>query len=448
MNEAIFKAYDVRGKVGSELNAESCQRIGRAFADWLPLDGPVAVGYDMRPDSKELAEAVAEGLRLQGREVWSIGQVASDMLYFAVGSLEAAGGAMITASHNPGEYNGIKFCREQAKGVGIETGLAEIRDLAVNNDFAPSLEKAPMLEKNVMDAWVQHALNFVNVADWPAYKIAADAGNGMAGAVLPYLVKHLPEHVQVTPMYWELDGTFPNHLANPLDRSTLVALQAKIKDEGLDFGLAFDGDGDRAALLDENGQPMSGTVMTAILAQYFLKKNPGATVLYNAICGRVVKETIADAGGNGVRTKVGHSFIKGDMRTHDAVFAGEHSGHYYFRDNYSADSGLIAALVAIQVLAESGKKLSELIAEFDDVYVSIEETNFEVTDKEGTLARLQAEFQDGTQDDLDGLTVNYADSWFNVRPSNTEPLLRLNAEAKDKAMLDELVAKVTAVIKG
>lgn len=444
MNEHLFKAYDVRGKVGSELNADSCERIGKAFADWLPSEGAVAVGYDMRPDSRQLAAAVIEGLRLQGREVWSIGQVASDMLYFAVGHFELAGGAMITASHNPGEYNGIKFCREQARGVGIETGLAEIRDLALANDFAPSLDKAAVIEKEVMEAWIEHALSFVNVADWPKYRLAVDAGNGMAGAVMPHLVKHLPQQ-SVEALYWELDGTFPNHLANPLDERTLVDLQAKIGEQQLDFGIAFDGDGDRAVLIDETGKPLSGTIMTAILAKYFLEKTPGAHILYNAICGRVVPETIAAGGGEGHRTKVGHSYIKAEMRKHDAVFAGEHSGHYYFRDNFSADSGLIAALVAVQVLAESGKSLSQLVAEFDK-YVSINETNFEVEDKTAVLARLQKDFQDGTQDNLDGLTVNYADSWFNVRASNTEPLLRLNAEATSPAALDELVQRVTAVI--
>ncbi|MGH7196964.1 MAG: phosphomannomutase/phosphoglucomutase [Candidatus Saccharimonadales bacterium] len=445
MNTEIFKAYDVRGKVGSELTAEVCQRIGRALATWLPGEGAVAVGRDMRPDSAELAAAVVAGLRAQGRDVWDIGEVTSDMIYFAVGHYGLAGGAMITASHNPGEYNGIKFCREEAKPIGIETGLADVRDLAAKNEFDSSLGEGKLEQKDVVEDWVTHALGFVKAKKWPAYKVAIDAGNGMAGAIIPHLEPKVP--LKIVPMYFELDGTFPNHIANPLEPKNLVDLQQKIKEEGCDFGVAFDGDGDRAVLIDEKGEALSGTVMTAILAKYFLSKNPGATILHNAICGRVAPETITANGGTPKRTKVGHSFIKADMRTHDAVFAGEHSGHYYFKDNFCADSGLIAALVAIQVLAESGKKLSELADEFRTQYVSIPETNFEVADKDAAIAKILAAFTDGEQDTLDGLTVNYESSWFNVRGSNTEPLLRLNAEARTKEELDDLVANVTAVIE-
>jgi phosphomannomutase len=445
MNPDIFKAYDIRGKVGSELNNDTLQRVGRAYADWLPEAGTVAVGHDMRPDSQQLADALIAGLRQQGRDVWDIGLVSTDMIYFTVGHFKLAGGAMITASHNPGEYNGIKLCREEAKPIGVESGLLEIRDAAIANQFVPSETEGTLTPKDVTEVWVQHALSFVTVADWPAYHIAIDAGNGMLGAIAPVLQKHVP--LKVEEMYYELDGTFPNHIANPLEPKNLVDLQAKVTQNGLDFGIAFDGDGDRAVLIDETGQPISGTVMTAILAKYFLSKNPGATILYNAICGRVVPETIAANGGRGVRTKVGHSFIKAEMRVNDAVFAGEHSGHYYFKDNFSADSGLIAALIAIEVLAASGKKLSELAAEYQSQYVSIPETNFEVTDKQGIIDRLTTEFSDGQQDTLDGLTVNYPDAWFNVRPSNTEPLLRLNAEAKTQEELDKLVLRVRDVIE-
>ena len=444
MNKDIFKAYDVRGRVGTELNAETSEQIGRAFADWLPESGVVAVGRDMRPDSAELASALINGLRLQGRDVWDIGEVTSDMIYFAVGNFGLAGGAMVTASHNPGEYNGIKLCREQAKPIGIETGLAEIRDAAADDIFAPAAVEGELTEKDVRVDWIQHALSFVDPEKWLKYKVPIDAGNGMAGAIIPAMEQFVP--LQITPLYFELDGTFPNHIANPMVPENLKDIQAKIAEEQADFGIAFDGDGDRAVLIDEKGEPLSGTVMTAILAAYFLRKHPGATVLYNAICGRIVPETVEKNGGKSFRTKVGHSFIKAEMRDHDAVFAGEHSGHYYFKDNYYADSGLIAAVVAIQALADSGKKLSELAAEFR-VYPTITETNFEVTDKDEILERIKNEFTDGDQDELDGLTVSYPTKWFNVRASNTEPVMRLNAEAATEAELSELVNRVKKVIQ-
>jgi phosphomannomutase len=444
VNEAIFKAYDVRGRVGTELNAGVSELIGRAFADWLPESGVVAVGRDMRPDSAELAAALINGLRLQGRDVWDIGEVTSDMIYFAVGNFNLAGGAMVTASHNPGEYNGIKLCREQARPIGIETGLAEIRDAAKADIFAPAVEQGSVAEKDVRVDWIQHALSFVSPEGWPKYRVAIDAGNGMAGAIIPAMEQFVP--LQITPMYFDLDGTFPNHIANPLVPENIRDVQAKIAEEKSDFGIAFDGDGDRAVLIDEKGESLSGTVMTAILARYFLQKHPGATVLYNAICGRIVPETVEKNGGKSHRTKVGHSFIKAEMRERDAVFAGEHSGHYYFRDNYYADSGLIAAVVAIQALSDSGKKLSELADEFR-VYPTITETNFEVADKDEVLDRVKKEFTDGDQDDLDGLTVSYPVKWFNLRASNTEPVMRLNAEAETEEELSELVNRVKKVIQ-
>lgn len=442
----IFKAYDIRGKVGTELTAEIAEAVGRALADWLPKQGAVAVGRDMRPDSEELANAVIEGIVRQGRDVVDIGQVTSDMIYFAVGNLGLAGGAMVTASHNPGADNGIKLCREEAKPLGIETGLADIRDNVLHDDFKPATISGTVTHKNIVDDWIDHALSFVSADTWDSYDVAIDAGNGMAGAIIPSLEPKIP--LRVERMYFELDGTFPNHIANPLVPQNLLYLQAKVTDIKADFGVAFDGDGDRAVIIDETGEPLAGTTVTAILADYFLTKYPGATILYNANCGRIVPETVTRHGGTSYRTKVGHSYIKADMRKYDAVFAGEHSGHYYFRDNFYADSGLIAALAVVQVLAESGLKMSELHSKYRGTYVAIPETNFEIDDKEVVLQRLRTQFQDGTQDELDGLSVNYEDKWFIVRFSNTEPLLRLNAEAASKEALDELVAKVTSVIRG
>jgi phosphomannomutase len=441
---AIFKAYDVRGKVGSELTPEVSRKIGRAFGQWLPETGIVAVGRDMRPDSLELAEALIEGLRMQGRDVWDIGEVTSDMIYFAVGSNKLAGGVMITASHNPGQDNGIKFCREEAKPVGKETGLFDVRDLALADKFTASAKEGSLTEKDSVEDWVQHVLTFINTDKLKPLKVAIDAGNGMAGKIVPELEPYIP--FEIEEMYFDLDGNFPNHIANPLEPKNLVDIQAAIKKYGSDVGVAFDGDGDRAVLLDENGTPLTGTVLTALLAEYFLKLHPGATILCNAICGRAATEAIEKAGGKAVRTRVGHSFVKGDMRIHNAVFAGEHSGHYYFKDNYMADSGLIAAVIALYILSLSGKKLSELIAPYRTAYVQINETNFKIVDKEGALEKIALAFEGEKSDNLDGLTVEFPNAWFNVRASNTEPWLRLNAEAKTQAELDQLVAKVTKII--
>ncbi len=442
--ETIFKAYDIRGKVGSELTPKVVKGIGQAFAAWLPAEGTVAVGRDMRPDSQELAQALVDGLRAQGRDVWDIGQVTSDMIYFAVGNFKLAGGAVVTASHNPGEYNGIKFCREEAKPVGQETGLFEVRDLAIKGKFTPADKAGSLTEKNIDEDWVTHVLSFIDVKALKPLNLAVDAGNGMAGKIFPELEPYVPFEVQE--LYFELDGTFPNHIANPLEAKNLVDVQAAIKQFGCDAGVAFDGDGDRAVLVDETGQALTGTVLTALLAEYFLKLYPGQTILHNAICGRAAVETIEKSGGKAVRTRVGHSFIKGDMRTHNAIFAGEHSGHYYFKDNFMADSGLIAAMIGLYILSKSGKQLSALAAPFRKAYVQIGETNFEVADKDAMLQKIVAEFPDSETDWLDGLTVSFTDAWFNVRPSNTEPLLRLNAEAKSQAELDKLVTKVTGLI--
>lgn len=441
---AIFKAYDVRGKVGSELNPEVCKRIGQAFADWLPEQGVVAVGRDMRPDSQELAAAIVDGLRAQGRDVWDIDEVTSDMIYFAVGHNQLAGGIMVTASHNPGEYNGIKLCREGAKPVGEETGLLAVRDAAIANTFQPAATIGSLTAKDITEDWIEHTLSFINAKKLLPLHLAVDAGNGMAGKIFPELEPYVP--FQVEELFFELDGTFPNHIANPLIAKNLVDVQAAIKQHSCDAGVAFDGDGDRAVLLDEHGEPLSGTVMTALLADYFLDKNPGATILYNAICGRIAAETIKQHGGVGIRTRVGHSFIKASMREHQAIFGGEHSGHYYFADNFMADSGLIAAVIGLYILSLSGKKLSELAAPYRKAYVQIQETNFEVTDKQAILDALTNTFSEAQTDQLDGLTVNFANAWVNVRASNTEPVMRLNAEAKSQTELDQLVAKVTDII--
>lgn len=443
----IFKAYDVRGKIGSELNAKVAKRIGRALAGWLPRQGMVAIGRDMRPDSAELAAALIGGLRKEGREVLDIGQVTSDMIYFAVGHYGLAGGAMVTASHNPGVYNGIKFCREQAKPIGEDSGLFDIRDAAAANHFQPAASTQGRLEaRDITDDWITHVLSFINAGELKPLHIAVDAGNGMAGKIFPALEPHVPW--EVTELYFELDGTFPNHEANPLKFETLATLAQTIRGNGLDGGIAFDGDGDRAFLVDETGTVLPGNVMNALLADYFLSRYPGSHILYDLRSSRAVPELIASKGGIPVRTRVGHSFIKEIMREKDAPFGGEVSGHFYFRDNYFADSGLIAAVIGLYVAGLHGRKLSEIRTTYTKYY-AIPETNFTVTDATAVISRLREAFADKAQDGLDGLSIDYGGgSWFNVRPSNTEPLLRLNAEARSQGELDRLVAKVTSTIVG
>jgi len=440
----IFKAYDVRGKVGSELTPEIVEMIGKAFADWLPTKGAVAVGRDMRPDSAELAAALIKGLTEQGRDVWDIGQVTSEMVYFATGKYGLAGGAVITASHNPGQDNGIKFCGYDARAISIESGLAEIRDLVVKANFPKENQHGKVTTKDLDKAWIEHVLTFIDPSKLKPLKIAVDAGNGMAGKIFPKLEPHVP--FKVTRMYYELDGTFPNHEANPLKFETLRDIIATIKDDKLDGGIAFDADGDRAFLIDEQGEVVTAGVVSAMLAEYFLQKFPGANIVYDARNSRSVPEVIEAAGGKPVRTKVGHSLIKDMMRKADAPFGGEGSGHFYFRDNWYADSGLIGIMIALQVLSESGQKLSELRQKYTH-FAAIPETNFVVHDKDGIIAKLKKEFAGDEQDTLDGITVSLKDgSWFNVRPSNTESLLRFNAEAYSQEALDELVRKISTLI--
>jgi len=443
--ENIFKAYDVRGIVGVELTAEVAEKIGRAMAQWLPTQGVIAIGRDMRPDSLELSKALIKGIAEQGRDVWDIGEVTSDMIYFTTGHFKLAGGLMVTASHNPGNYNGIKFCGENAKPIGIESGLLEIKELVLKDTWNTSEKHGSVSEKDVIEEWLQHALSFVDVKKLKPLKVVVDAGNGMAGKIIPELEPYVP--FEVTEMFFELDGTFPNHIANPIEPENIKDLIERVKAEKADVGLAFDGDGDRAVLIDEKGNALSGTTMTAMLADYFLKKQLGSTILYNATCGWVVPETIEKNGGKAIRTKVGHSFIKAEMRSKNALFAGESSGHYYFKDNFMADSGLIAALVALQIISLSDKPLSEITKDFIRYY-QIPETNFKVENKQDILNKLAEEFKDTKQDKLDGLTIWLENAWVNIRPSNTESILRLNAEAKSQSELNSVVEKVTKIISG
>lgn len=443
---SIFKAYDVRGKVGDELTPELCESIGRAFADWLPADGPVVVGHDMRPDSRQLADAIISGLNKQGRDVWDIGQATSDMVYFAPGKFpELAGGAMITASHNPGEYNGIKFCREKALPVGIESGLAEIRDRVLRGQLAePAAQPGTVVQKDLLQTWIDHVLSFADIDRIKPLRIGVDAGNGMGGLTMPKLAERLP--IEVFPLYFEPDGTFPNHEANPMKVETLADLSALVVKEKLDFGIAFDGDADRFALVDEHGTPLTGSMAYALLSKYVLDRHPGATFVHDLRLSRGTLDFIHGLGGKTVRSKVGNTFIKELVRKENAEFGGEITGHFMFKENYFVDSALLAALIAIEVMSQADYTLSEFVGR-TDTYTHRPEVNLHADDKQAAMQKVAEAFKAADIDWLDGLSVSYPDGWLNLRPSNTEPVMRLNAEAKTKERLDELITKVTEVIQ-
>jgi phosphomannomutase len=441
---AIFKAYDIRGKVGTELTPETVTAIGKAFADWLPTEGIVAVGRDMRPDSAQLAAALIAGLTEQGRNVWDLGEITSDMSYFAVGKFNLAGAAVVTASHNPGAYNGIKLYRDEVKAVGLDSGLDAIRDAALAGTFKPAAATpGSVTEKDITDDWIQHALSFV--PDLQPQDITVDAGNGMAGKIFVELEPYVP--FEVEELYFELDGTFPNHEANPQKPENMQDLIKAVKAGNKDFGIAFDGDGDRAGFVDDLGRIVSGSVLISIIAKYYLQKYPGAEIVHEVRTSRDTKNLIKEWGGVPYRTKAGRVSIGTVMRERQAPFGGETTGHLFFKENYYADSGLIGALMVIAAMQASGKKLSELVDEYT-TYATMPERNFEVEDKDGAIARITKKFADGEQDLLDGLTVEYPDKWFNLRASNTEPVLRLNAEAKTPELLNELVQTIDELVKG
>ncbi len=440
----IFKDYDVRAVVDTELDVEGVERIARSTAEFFKPT-TVAIGRDMRISGEAWQAAMISGFTKMGVSVIDLGLIATDMAYLAAGTLDIDLAIMISASHNPPQYNGFKMVKRGAEGVSGESGIYAIRDLALSDQKLPDAAKPGTVSKvDLMTKWVEHALSMVSVATMKPLSVVVDAGNGMAGKVIPAIQNRLP--ITITPLYFELDGTFPNHLANPLLEETHGPIKEKIANIGADLGIMFDGDGDRMFLLDEKGRFISGTITTALVASQMLKKNPGNTILYNAICGRIVPEIVTAAGGKAIRVRVGHTLIKQDMRTHDAIFAGEHSGHYYFRKNFSADSGLIAALVVLELLSESGKKLSELVDVYD-TYPASGEINFSVEDKEGMMKGLAEEFANAeTVDWLDGVSIWYSDWWANIRPSNTQPVLRLNVEADSPQILAEKTEQIIAYI--
>jgi phosphomannomutase len=447
---AVFKAYDVRGTVPDQVDEELARVTGRAFVQVVG-DGEkpaprIVVGHDMRPSSPGLARAYAEGASEAGADVVMIGLCSTDQLYFASGHLGLPG-VMFTASHNPAEYNGIKHCRAHAAPVGMESGLAEVRDLVLQGAPVPDAGRGRITEQDLLDAYVEHLLSLAPVAG-RRLTVVVDAGNGMAGHTAPAVFARLPE-VDVVPMYFDLDGTFPNHEANPIDPANLADLQAKVRETGADVGLAFDGDADRCFLVDERGELVSPSTLTALIAARELAKAPGSAVIHNLITSRAVPEVVRELGGTPVRTRVGHSFIKATMAETDAVFGGEHSGHFYFRDFWRADSGMLAALHTLAALAEADVPLSVLLAPYER-YVLSGEINSTVADQAAVLADIEQSYggRDGVSlDRLDGLTVSASEWSFNVRASNTEPLLRLNVEGQDRPTMERLRDEVLALIR-
>jgi phosphomannomutase len=444
----VFKAYDIRGLVEIELNSDFAFETGVAFARFLQIErepGTVVIGEDMRLSSPELADAFSAGVTSQGMDVIRIGLASTDLMYFASGKLGLPG-AMFTASHNPAEYNGIKLCLSQARPIGKESGLLTIEKFV--REGSPIALRNVGIEKhqNMLEEYVDHLLTLVDLKDIRPLKIVIDAGNGMAGYTAPAIFARL--NCQVIPMYFELDGSFPNHEANPLDESTLTALKKAMKDNSADLGLAFDGDADRCFLVDENAVAVNPSALTALIAQRELKRNPGSKIIYNLISSRAVQEVIAENNGIGIRSRVGHSNIKKLMAETGAIFGGEHSGHFYFKDFWRADSGALAALHAIAALGTSTESISKLLAPFSR-YVQSGEINTKVAHVDQATEKVKEQYSSAQVeiDYLDGLTVNGDSWWFNLRPSNTEPLLRLNVEAKDQAQMQAIRDQVLALIR-
>lgn len=451
----VIKAYDIRGVVGETVDAPFMRTVGAAFASLLREEGEthLAIGYDMRPSSPELADAFAQGVTSQGVHVYELGLTSTDELYYVSGTLQCAG-AMFTASHNPAQYNGIKLCRAGAKPVSTDTGLAAIASMVVEGVPEYQGEPGGVEKKDVLAAYASFLNNLVPLPQGRKLVVAVDAANGMAGLTVPAVLGKL-EQLDIRPLYFELDGTFPNHEANPLDPANLVDLQRFVVEQQADIGLAFDGDADRCFVVDEAGNAVSPSAITALVATRTLAQHPGATIIHNLITSRAVPELIEEHGGVAVRTRVGHSYIKAEMARTGAKFGGEHSAHYYFAEFFNADSGIVAALHVLAALAEQDQPLSALMAHYER-YVASGEINSVVKDQQAATQRVVDHFAARTEtvDRLDGVTVTLraesaaaAKTWFNVRASNTEPLLRLNVEAPTQQEVDALVAEILGVIR-
>lgn len=445
-DESIFKAYDIRGTYPDQLNEKIAKLVGAGLVDYLKCS-EVYVGRDMRISSDSMFDALAEGITSAGADVVDLGLVSTDGIYFAVGEYAAEAGIMITASHNPPEYSGFKICKEGAIPLSGTEGLPQIKEF-VKRGKMPVVEKIGDIKyRNIDEDYAKHCLSFIDVSKIKPFHIAIDAGNGMAGKTVPTVFKYLP--CKLEPMFFQLDGSFPNHLASPIEPENTKQLREKVaSDDSIDLGAAFDGDADRVFLVDEKGELVGGDMLTALVAKRLLEKNPGETIVYALICSRAVPEIIEKMGGKAVRSKVGHAIIKPIMKKENAIFGGEHSGHFYLRENYFADSGLIALLVALELLSEEEKPLSELIAEIDHYYRS-GEINSKVDDRQATIEKVRKHYEaKGFEtDDLDGITIEADTWWVNLRPSNTEPLIRLNAEAETPEKLNEIVEETLKLIR-
>ncbi len=442
---AIFKSYDVRGICPDELNDDIAYQIGRCFIPLLKAKN-VAVGRDMRESGEHLFAAFARGASEAGGNVLDVGRVSTDALYFAVGKYGLDGGVMITASHNPANYNGMKFTRDQAQAISLDTGLAQIRDQIASGTLPPKTSGAPgqTTHKDILDEFAAHCLSFIEPPKIKPFKIAIDAGNGMAGETVPHVFKHLP--CEVVSLYFELNGSFPNHPASPIEPENMIDLQAAVRKHGCDLGAAFDGDADRMFIVDEKGDLIDGSTVTALVALNTLKRHPGSKILYNLICSRSVPELITKNGGIPIRSQVGHSLIKQRMRSEDIIFGGEHSGHFYFRDNWYADSGMIALMECLELFSEANKPVSEFITPIDTRFRS-GEINTAVKDIPAKLHEIEAYYKGAEVDHLDGVTISYPDWWLNVRPSNTEPLLRLNVEGDTRELMERHRDEALALIR-
>ena len=444
IDPSIFKAYDIRGTYPDQLDGEIAYQIGASLTTYLK-PGAVAIGRDMRLSSDELFEHLAKGINDNGVDVVDLGRISTDGLYFAVGKYGYDAGVMITASHNPKNYNGFKVCRKNAEPLSGKEGLDQVLQ-AIQQDkyLRKSANKGAIVRRDIGEDYSKHCLSFIDLSKAKPYHVVIDAGNGMAGATLPSVLEKLP--IKVTRLFFELDGNFPNHLASPIELENLVDLQKKIAEIEADFGVAFDGDADRMFLVDRFGNQVGGDMVTALVAKSMLQKHPGETILYNLICSKAVPELIERMGGKAIRTQVGHALIKPLMKKHNAIFGGEHSGHFYFRDNWFADSGLIAFLVCLELMSSESRHLDELIADINPYFRS-GEINTRVKDARDKIEHVAEAFKTGQQDRLDGLTVQFDDYWFNVRPSNTEPLLRLNVEADSKELLEKKTEEVLKIIR-
>jgi len=441
VNPKIFRAYDIRGIYPDELDEDVAYKIGQVLVALLKPK-QMAVGRDMRLSSPQLFEALAKGITSQGADVDDIGLVATEMLYFTAGKYNYDGGVMVTASHNPGNYNGFKLIGSNMQMIGEGTGMSEIKKLA-SQDYPIVSIRGKVKRKDILSDYLDHVFSVVKPQDLKPLKVVIDAGNAMAGEFLPLIFEKFPG--KLIPMYFELDGSFPHHLANPLEEENIKDLREKVLEVKADLGVAFDGDADRIIFLDEKGQPISGDISLALLAKRFLEEEKGASIVYNLTCSHALPEEIKKLGGVPIYSRTGHTFIKRLMRKHNAVFGGEISGHYYFRKNFYSESGFMALLLMLKILSASDTPLSQLVSDIVR-YFRTPEINIEIEDRSAAIKKLEDKYQDGKIDYLDGLTVEYEDWWFNARPSNTEPLLRVVVEAKTKGLMEEKKEEILGII--